>query len=395
MKRYPYFHLASGRFFLIIGFFAGGCLWMIPEPPSVSPTGIVPAETSAPTVAETPVDAASATPAGGGRLLFVSRSDGNLDIYGIDSDGSHLASLTGNPGDDTDPSWSPDGNRIAFGSDRDGNWEIYAMDSDGSNLVRLTDDPAEDIYPVWSPRGDRIAFLSGRGGGGYGEVFPYVMDADGSHATQLSGGPVVQCLPSWSPDGRRLAVCSFDGYPANISVLEADGSGGKLLTEGEWNYLEPPWDLNPAWSPDGKWIVFRSNREDPHPVQCDASDDGCNFELYVVDPDSLEEIRLTFTPYDERDPAWSLYDGKIAFVSGAWKAADIFVIDVEDQKAVNLTDGPGMESNPVWSPDGRQIAFISNRDGNYELYVMNADGSGVLRLTDNPADDFNPVWRPE
>jgi TolB protein len=66
--------------------------------------------------------------------------------------------------EDTAPTLSPDGRRIAFMSRRDGNWEIYIVNSDGSNLQRLTDDPAEDGLPAWSPDGRVLVFTSSRGG---------------------------------------------------------------------------------------------------------------------------------------------------------------------------------------------------------------------------------------
>jgi TolB protein len=65
--------------------------------------------------------------------------------------------------EDTAPAPSPDGQKIAFMSRRDGNWEIYVVNADGSGLQRLTDDPAEDGLPTWSPDGRAIAFVSRRG----------------------------------------------------------------------------------------------------------------------------------------------------------------------------------------------------------------------------------------
>jgi Tol biopolymer transport system component len=205
---------------------------------------------------------------------------------------------------------------------------------------------------------------------------------------------MVLCPPSWSPDGWRLVVCSYNGSPANVSVINADGSNIFSLTDGEEVFGEPPWDLDPSWSPDGGRIVFRSNREDSHPVQCDASDDGCNFELYVIEPEATNEIRLTFTPEDERSPAWSPDGAHIAYSAGWGGKGEIYVIDVDLLQVRNPTNSPGDDWDPAWSPDGRRIAFYSNRDGNDEIYVMNADGSGVTRLTDHPASDYDPVWQP-
>jgi TolB protein len=71
--------------------------------------------------------------------------------------------LTDNDGD-TAPSISPDAQTVVFMSRRDGNWDIYSVKVDGSGLTRLTTDDADDGLPIWSPDGSAIAFLSNRGG---------------------------------------------------------------------------------------------------------------------------------------------------------------------------------------------------------------------------------------
>lgn len=82
---------------------------------------------------------------------------------------------------DTNPQVSPDGSAIAFMSKRDGNWNIYRMDIDGSNLTALTDNEADEGLPTWSPDGQEIAFASNRDG----EWAIWDMQADGSNERQL------------------------------------------------------------------------------------------------------------------------------------------------------------------------------------------------------------------
>jgi Tol biopolymer transport system component len=69
-----------------------------------------------------------------------------------------------NADEDTAPTLSPDGSRIAFMSRREGDWNVYVVNVDGSGLERLTDDEADDGLPTWSPDGNAIAFVSNRGG---------------------------------------------------------------------------------------------------------------------------------------------------------------------------------------------------------------------------------------
>ncbi len=97
--------------------------------------------------------------------------NGQLVFKGWGQTGSGLRLATTNLSDirpvtdldeDTAPALSPDGRKIAFMSRRDGNWEIYIVNTDGSGLQRLTDNPAEDGLPTWSPDGKMLAFMSNR-----------------------------------------------------------------------------------------------------------------------------------------------------------------------------------------------------------------------------------------
>ena len=143
------------------------------------------------------------------QIAFVSRRDGNAEIYVMDADGTNQRRLTNNRANDRSPAWSPDGRRIAFVSERDGHvhvrhgWptsEIYVMDADGGNPQNLTNNPSDDWSPSWSPNGKRIAFVSERDEPRvYGDI--YVMDADGSDPERLTNNPRDDRYPAWSPDG--------------------------------------------------------------------------------------------------------------------------------------------------------------------------------------------------
>jgi TolB protein len=82
------------------------------------------------------------------------------------------------------PQWSPDGRRLLFVSRREGNAEVYVVNADGGGQRRLTRNPAEDRDPAWSPDGRKIAFIRGPDG----ERAIYLMDADGSQPRSITPG---------------------------------------------------------------------------------------------------------------------------------------------------------------------------------------------------------------
>src|SRR2546425_746704 len=112
----------------------------------------------------------AAFPGRNGKIAFASSRGGNSDIYTMNPDGTDVTQLTTDPGDDSEPAWSPDGTKIAFSTSRDldpaclqdpngfCNYEIYVMNADGSNQTRLTHESLPDVAPAWSPDGAKIVY---------------------------------------------------------------------------------------------------------------------------------------------------------------------------------------------------------------------------------------------
>ena len=269
---------------------------------------------------------------------------------------------------------------IAFQSNRDGNYEIYVMNGDGTGLTNLTNNPADDSGPVWSPDGKQILFTSSRDGNN--EI--YVMNADGSAQTNLTndpatdgevgGGGLLQI--DWSPDGKKILFASDRDGNSEIHVMNADGSAPINLTNN------PAHDIFPKWSVDGTQIGFTRDGIDG---------------IQVMNADGSNTQQLTDYSGDNAFPRWSPDGKKIVFVGGHGDGTyEIYLMNADGSNRTQLTNSPGYDDNmdPRWSPDGKQIIFWSSRDGNAELYVMNADGTDQTRLTDHEADDSDPMWQP-
>ena len=207
----------------------------------------------------------------GAHIAFVSNRHGALKIYRMRADGTEPRQLTTGADEDDAPAWSSDGSRIAFVATRDGNPEIYVMKADGTEQLRLTQDPGVDIHPAWSPDGSSILWNSSRNSTTTGdpETFElFTMRPDGSDVRQVTRGGIAT-YASWSPDGSRLLFRKqlADGN-SEIFVMAADGSGLTNLTR------HPAFDGWPAWSRDGRRIVFaRESGEDAsiHVMNADGS----------------------------------------------------------------------------------------------------------------------------
>ena len=292
--------------------------------------------------------------------------------------------------------------QIAFSSNRDGpahvihGWptsDIYVMAADGKNQRRLTNNPASDHSPSWSPDGKRIAFVSDRDGHVHRRI-PwltyeiYVMDADGSNQLNLTNNPHDDRSPSWSPDGKRIVFESDRdndrGHNIEIYVMDADGSNQINITN---NLTE---DRYPAWSPDGERIAFSARREGHVVHNLDIT-----YEIYVMDIDGGNEQRLTENRNNDWSPAWSPDGQRIAFMAdrkGDVVQFDIYEMDADGGNPQKLTNHRAWVGSPSWSPDSERIVFNSNRDGNTNIYVMDADGGNLQNLTNDPHGGGGPAW---
>jgi len=155
-----------------------------------------------------------------------------------------------NVGENWLPAWSPDGTKLAFSTTRDGNPEIYVVNRDGSGLRRLTNNPSIDITPTWSPSGTQIAFTSDRSG----TPQIYVVDADGLNLSKKTSESYCD-RPTWSPAPfNEIAFASRSGPGFDIKVLDLSTGVTKALTFGEGT------NESPAFSPNGRHIVFTSTR---------------------------------------------------------------------------------------------------------------------------------------
>lgn len=219
------------------------------------------------------------------------------DIYTANADGSDLKRITDNVKYDAEPVVSSDGKRIVFGSQREGNFDVYIMDADGSNVQRLTDRTGYNGGPWFSPDGGKIAWRA---------WYPESEE----ERTQ------------WRDSMQKNYILA---YPLDLWVMNSDGTDKRLvLHNGATNFA-------PSWHPDGKRLIFSSNMDD---WREDIKQYGHNFELYLINIDGTGLERLTFNTVFDSFPMFSPNGRKLVWASNRNPEkpheTDIFIADWEE-----------------------------------------------------------------
>lgn len=300
---------------------------------------------------------------GDGRIAFLGLEGDDVDSSGLfvmDGDGTAVRRLTDANVAFFSPALSPDGRRIlfegicvggarSFDPDMLDRLDICSIDADGTNLREVrTGAGAED--PAWAPDGERIAYSRSSWSG---DADIWVAAADGTGARRVTGGPGKKRSPSWAPDGRSIAFESDEGGTRQIHVVSSDGGPSTRLAPGG-SFSE-----GPSWSNDGRRIAFYSDRSDK--------------------PESAHTKELRRAPGGDLLPP-------------SLPAPDIFVMDADGSDVVRVTSDAFDNLSPDWSPDDRSLVFVSDRDGRHQLYVMAVDGTGQRRLTTGFGSAEFPSW---
>jgi Tol biopolymer transport system component len=165
----------------------------------------------------------------------------------------------------------------------------------------------------------------------------------------------------------------------DVWAMDADGTNVIRLT------IHEDEDFDPSWSPNGRQIVFRSHR------------DG-NEEIYGMDADGSNVVNLTDSPAGD----WSPAVRHIAFASMREGSAGIWIMNADGSDARLVASPPGVNDYPTWSPDGQRIAWNctlgrtltiggSRREGDFEICVINIDGTGLEQLTNTEGTNKFPA----
>jgi len=218
----------------------------------------------------------------GNKLLYISYKGGSGPmLYMIDLDLGRSKLISGRKGLNIGASWTPDGKKIALTLSTNGNPDIYLIDLSGKILKRLTDHWAIDVSPTFSPDGKKMAFVSNRSG----SPQIYVMELESGKVKRLTFEGKYNTSPSWSKQN-RIAYASMNHGSFDICTIDAEGGEPRYLTQDQGQ------NEDPSWSPNGRYIVFSSNRTG-------------RYHLYIMTARGQNQRRITFVGGDHTAPSWS------------------------------------------------------------------------------------------
>ena len=268
---------------------------------------------------------------------------------------------------------------------------LAAITFSGSKL------PPPAAMPAEGPTNGPIYFRVGGGEGG-SRIESIQPDGTGRHVVFPEDSPVRYSRIDFSPDGSRIAFDNFLSGEYGIETADPDGSDVVRLTDG----VNDSWA---SWSPDGTKILFSSTRYDPSIGACEAGfphEFRCPTDIFVMDADGTDVVRLTDDPAGEVMPVWSPDGGRIAFVregdlaTGTYEAIYSMAPDGTDVRQVSSADG-GSDFWPTWSPDGFRIAFAAIRNEDWGIWVVGADGSNEHMILGGTGAGYvdDPVWSPD
>ena len=290
--------------------------------------------------------------------------------------------------------FSPDGQQIIFQAEEKGSgnpfYQIFVQDLQTGRVRRISPGVGRTTCAYFAPDGKKVIFASShldpdakkhqadeyrqreedkKAGKRrrYAWDFDPFMDIfeanpDGTGLRRLTHTDGYDAEGSYSADGKQIVFCSKRTGHLELFIMDADGKNVRQLTKAPGCY-----NGGPFFSPDGKRVIFRADRQEKDRLQ-----------LYVINSDGTGERQLTnndkwvyWAPYWYKDNRHIVYTAADHSDEKARPNYDLYWMDIDTGKTTRLTYNPGQDVLPVFSPDYRRLMWTSSRDGNFgtQLYI--------------------------
>ena len=351
-----------------------------------------------------------------------------------------LSQVTFAEGVEEYPAWSPAGKVLLYTGEVGKIRKIFRKDLASGQDSQLTRGDSDELQPAWSPDGKQVAFVRAHQPGVKlqpGDVFGMFQEGD-VWVLDLASGEETKLVenafnPAYSPDGQHIAVDASWAGPRRIWVLDRQGHNPQQVTT---DTSEEVAHVAPAWSPDGRTIVFQNlvrTKFDIRTVNLDSK------QMNWITNDSLINIRPSWSPSGrfiyfssyrsgginiwrarvnkDGTPGGSLQqvtagagqdvevavspDSKRLAYATLRQNADIWRLPVSPQTGFSTGTPEAVisttreDSRGSWSPDNKMVAFNSDRAGDMNIWLFTLADSSTRQLTTGHGGDFQANWSPD
>jgi Tol biopolymer transport system component len=272
----------------------------------------------------------------------------------------YLPQLTSGPSSLT---WGPDSEELIYSMAG----SLWRQKLGSRDAKQLTDGPGYDYQPDWSPDGKSVVYVSYQ----KDAMELWLLDLPTGNTRALTSSGAVNVEPRWSPDGKKLLWVSTE-YNKRFHIFVAEVVNGELQNKarltGEtksslprYYYSQYDMEINPAWTRDGREILFVSNKGHIHGT-------GGFWKMKVEPGAEAHEIHYEETNWKARpdfspDGSRMIYS---SYLGRQWH--NLWLMPADGGDAFPLTYADWDQTNVRWSPDGGKLAAISNESGTLQIF---------------------------
>ncbi|MCI0415048.1 M28 family peptidase, partial [bacterium] len=287
-------------------------------------------------------------------------------------------------GENAEAYFSEDGTELIFQSTRDGYPcdQIFRMNSDGSDVRKITNGKGRTTCAYFYPDKKRILYSSthqespscpaapDRSRGYVWGLYPYdiyTADRDGTNVQVLSASPGYDAEATISPDGKQIVFTSDRDGDLELYAMDSNGKNVRRLTHS------PGYDGGAFFSADSKKIVWRARHLSDQQEQKDYKDllqarlvKPSQLEIFVMNADGTGVQQVTrngaanFCPYFHPDGKRIIFASNVN--DPGKRNFDLYLIDIDGKNLKQVTFHPAFDAFPMFTQDGKRLVFASNRD---------------------------------